>query len=330
MPRNLIRRRGRPGYWFAKRIGGKRITRFLGEDYQEACRQLRQLQRRETPIYRLTVYEAAERWLATYVPTARNEKVQRITKMRVEKYLKPGLGHFRLENLTADQLRAYRLWLEKQGIALQTVAHILSDARCLLGWCVDSELLMRPPVPRRLLPRIQERAPDRLTDEDVAKVVALPEPYGFVCRLLVGTGLRWGEACRAQSTHIQSGVLVVANTKTGKMRRIPLPADLREELRGRVGKLVPFSVTSCGHFARTVERLAKFEHFHVHQLRHSFACRWLEAGGSLTALQQLLGHSTIVTTQRYGRLSESSVALEVARVHETATKVAAFGNGSET
>ena len=30
MPRNLIRRRGRPGYWFAKRIGGKRITRFLG------------------------------------------------------------------------------------------------------------------------------------------------------------------------------------------------------------------------------------------------------------------------------------------------------------
>ena len=188
---------------------------------------------------------------------------------------------------------------------------------------------MRSPVPRRLLPRIQERAPDRLTDEDVAKVVALPEPYGFVCRSWSGRGCA-GEACRAQSTHIQSGVLVVANTKTGKMRRIPLPADLRDELRGRVGKLVPFSVTSCGHFARTVERLTKLEHFHVHQLRHSFACRWLEAGGSLAALQQLLGHSTIVTTQRYGRLSESSVALEVARVHETATKVAAFGNRNET
>ena len=49
-------------------------------------------------------------------------------------------------------------------------------------------------------------------------------------------------------------------------------------------------------------------------MRHTFACRWLEAGGSLAALQELLGHSSIVTTQRYGRLGEAHVVAEMARL----------------
>ena len=54
--------------------------------------------------------------------------------------------------------------------------------------------------------------------------------------------------------------------------------------------------------------------FHAHQLRHTFACRWLEAGGSLAALQEILGHNSIVTTQRYGRLGEAHVQTEAARI----------------
>ena len=44
------------------------------------------------------------------------------------------------------------------------------------------------------------------------------------------------------------------------------------------------------------------------------ACRWLEAGGSLVALQELLGHASITTTQRYARLTDAAVQLEAARV----------------
>jgi integrase len=43
------------------------------------------------------------------------------------------------------------------------------------------------------MPRIQERPPDRLTDDEVDKLLAILEPWAFIIRLRLGTGLRWGE-----------------------------------------------------------------------------------------------------------------------------------------
>jgi len=60
-----------------------------------------------------------------------------------------------------------------------------------------------------------------------------------------------------------------------------------------------------------VRRYSGVATFHAHQLRHTFACRWLERGGSLAALQQMLGHSPIVTTQSYARISDEMVRREV-------------------
>jgi integrase len=128
---------------------------------------------------------------------------------------------------------------------------------------------------------------------------------------LVSTGLRWGEAIRAQVSDIRGGLLTVSQTKSGKVRRIPVAPEL---YRGRVGRLVPFKV-ACS-FARQIRERAELPDFRVHRLRHTFACRWLEAGGSLAALQELLGHSSIVTTQRYGRLGEAHVQAEAERIHE--------------
>jgi integrase len=112
---------------------------------------------------------------------------------------------------------------------------------------------------------------------------------------------------------VKDGVLTVHQTKSGKVRRVPLPPGLAAELRTRIGKLVPFS--SSGQFNTRVRTLSRVWRFHVHQLRHTFACRWLEAGGSLPALQELLGHSSIVTTQRYGRLSDEAIRVEAAKIH---------------
>jgi len=76
------------------------------------------------------------------------------------------------------------------------------------------------------MPRLQERPPDRLTDEEAARVLAVREPYGFVVRLALGTGLRWGELTRSQAAHVEGEMLVVSRTKSGKVRRVPLAVGL--------------------------------------------------------------------------------------------------------
>ncbi len=108
--------------------------------------------------------------------------------------------------------------------------------------------------------------------------------------------------------------MVHQRTKSHKVRRVPLDPELIAEIRGRVGRLVPFSPTSRGSFAKVVRRLTGLATFHPHQMRHTHACQWLERGGSLAAVQQLQGHASIVTTQRYARLTDEAVQREAERI----------------
>jgi site-specific recombinase XerD len=57
--------------------------------------------------------------------------------------------------------------------------------------------------------------------------------------------------------------------------------------------------------------------FHVHRCRHAFAMRWLEAGGNLAVLQQILGHRDLSTTMRYARVTDDLIEREADRVDRT-------------
>jgi integrase len=111
----------------------------------------------------------------------------------------------------------------------------------------------------------------------------------------------------------------VSQTKSKRVRRVPVPPELLRELRSKVGRLVPFAEGSPGSFAKAVRRATGIVGFHVHQMRHTFACQWLVRGGTLAALQQLLGHASIVTTQRYANLSDEAVMREAGRLQRVLT-----------
>src|SRR5437773_3926631 len=100
LPKNMMRRKGRPGYWYQKRIGTKKVCRFLGTEYNEALTRLKQLQGSKVSLIELTVSAAVKRWLASYIETSRNEKGRVLAKVRAEAHLVPGLGHYRLSRLT--------------------------------------------------------------------------------------------------------------------------------------------------------------------------------------------------------------------------------------
>ena len=315
MPKRLkgMFKRGKSYYLRIREHYGDRWI-SLGPDYDEACSNYRELKTGKPSVSRLTVGQAAERWLETYIATKRSGKGPELARRRVAMYLVPHFKYQPLASVTADELRRYRLELEQRPISRQTVAHILSDARCLFRWCEDEGLVRRSPVPRGLLPKIQERPPDHLTPDEVQAVLSVPEPYRFIVRLGLATALRWSEMVRAQASDVQNGMLMVSHTKSWKVRRVPLPPDLLEELKQRVGRLISLH-DACG-FARQVRRYSGVERFHAHQLRHTFATRWAEKGGNIADLQLVLGHSSIVVTQRYARLTDEHVRAEAERIRD--------------
>jgi integrase len=164
-------------YYVRSIVGGKQRWFALGSDYEVVCQRLREFRLSELPLTsKDTVAEAAKRWLAQYIATTRAPQGQRLAAVRVAKYLAPLLGTEQLVRVTGAEIRAYRLHLEGQGITRTTEWHVLSDVRCLCRWAEDEGLVERSPFPRRVMPRLQERPPDRLTDEEVEKLLAIPEP----------------------------------------------------------------------------------------------------------------------------------------------------------
>lgn len=264
----------------------------------------------------MTVKEAGHRWLSTYVPTTRNEKGQRLAEARFARYAYLMLGDIPLVELDGDEIREYRLWLERDvRLSPYTVTHVLSDLRCLLRWAVTVGLLERSPFPPRVLPRIAEVPPRGFTTQEIAVLTSFAGHGGFALRFLIGTGLRWAEACRATRDHVRGLLLEVRNTKSGRVRRVPVTVELMAEAEVYgYQRFVPYAASSPGSFSRRVRHLSGIADFHVHRCRHTFAMRWLEAGGNLAVLQQVLGHRDLSTTMRYARVTDELIEREADRV----------------
>ena len=325
MPKNppgLVRVKGRPGYYYRDQRGGKDSLTKLSNDREEAIRRLREL-RWAPPIGPIQLKDAARMWLKSYVATRRTGQGQKNAGARVDRYLVPALGYRRLGTLTSEHCREYRLWLDQQGIAPQTVAHILADLRCLLLWTVETGLATRSPFPRRILPRVPERPPQHLTPGEIHDLEGLPEPWGFAFRFLLGSGLRWGEAIRAQASDLDRGDFVVSMTKSGRVRRVPLSRSLAAEVASRIGRLMPVrNAQTLAHKAREV-----VPEFNVHRTRHTFAHRYLERGGSIPALKELMGHSDLKTTMIYLRGVSELAQNEARRIVDREDEVAGEANG---
>jgi integrase len=281
-------------------------------------------------VSRLTVDAAHEQWRAGDLAVRRNNKGQQDAAARYLRHVSPLLGQKRLDTLTGEDIRELRVQLDSRFVVgrarvlkPETVRHTLADLRCFLHWAADKRggnFIAVALWPGLVLPRIGKRLPDRLSDEEVEAVLTVGEPHAFVVRLGLGTGLRWGDMCRTQAADLKRDAsggwcLEVAVGKTGEVLRVPVTNNaLVREIRGRIGRLVPFSEKSGTVFNRTVRRRSHVERFHVHQLRHTYACRYLECGGSLAALQQILGHASVTTTERYARLLHAHVMQDAQRV----------------
>ncbi|MBP6874767.1 MAG: site-specific integrase [Candidatus Eisenbacteria bacterium] len=345
-PKGVFLRRG---VWYWRRVrAGREQWRSLGTDREKAFRQARKLSEQfdatSDPFRQsIRLRAAVDKWLSVSVSRRRRSAMDRQTiETRMRQHVLPYFDNPRLERVTVAQVEGLALALktakqlkhERKTLSVQTQRHVLAAFRQFMLWCVRSGYIDRAPLPEALLPAVDARPPDKLTDIERAAVSRVPGPAGFVVRLGLATGLRWGEMARARLSDIEGQWLVVPRTKAGKFRRVPLTTPEGEALlaeiktmRGQImrrpgQRLITYSARSAQAVAKAVRRSSNVHRFHVHQLRHTFACLWIDRGGSLETLRDVMGHSTVRTTERYGRASDATVMRDAARGRYVANYVA--------
>jgi integrase/recombinase XerD len=254
----------------------------------------------------------------------------------VEAYLRDlrRLGEFSLgrgidepARVTRTHLRDFVYLLKDLGLSAATIRREVSAIRTYFGFLLGEGLVSDDPSDRLETPRRGRVLPDTLSVREVEALLAAPsieDPLGWRDRALLelgyGAGMRVSELCGLGLTDLLLGEhLVRVFGKGGKERLVPLGRGaiasisvylhtLRPEIdrgssRSRVllnARGEPLSrVGAWGIVKRAAERAGIAKRVTPHTLRHSFATHLLEGGADLRAVQEMLGHADLSTTQIY-------------------------------
>jgi integrase/recombinase XerC len=257
------------------------------------------------------------------------------------------LGETELRSVEPAHIRRFVALMHSKGLAPRSLALMLSAWRGFYRWLVryrgfsaNPVLGVRAPKAARPLPKaLSVEAAQRLFDEKPEAPALVRDAAMF--ELLYSSGLRLGELI---SLNVDDGHLDLAQgevTVTGKgsrTRTVPVGAKARDALKAWIitrsqlaapGERALFVGSRGRRIAQTVvgARLKAWagqrgisEHVHPHMLRHSFATHVLQSSQDLRAVQELLGHASISTTQVYTHLDFQALAKVYDAAHPRAKK----------
>jgi integrase/recombinase XerC len=230
-------------------------------------------------------------------------------------------------------IRGFLSHLYDKGLSKTSVARALAAVRSLYRWLAREEEVEQNPAKLVSTPRLPKKLPRVPTIEEVNSVLdgkmpeiaAFPERDRLILELLYGCGIRNSELVGINLDDIRmSAEAILIRGKGKKERYVPFGAAVRASLavylpwrhqllmtrkrttaalllNQRGGRLTTRSV------GRIVKRIAVAKGLspdvHPHTLRHAFGTHMLEEGADLRAIQELLGHERLATTQRYTQLT---------------------------
>ena len=245
-------------------------------------------------------------------------------------------------------IRGFLSHLYEKGLSKTSVARALAAVRSLYRWLAQegvvdqnpAKLVATPKLPKKLprVPTIEEM--NTVIDGQMPAVAAFPERNRLMFELLYGCGIRNSELVGINLDDIRlSAEAILIRGKGKKERYVPfgdavraalggyLPA--RQQLLGSKRKISPALLINQrgGRLTtRSVGRIIKMiavakglsPEVHPHTLRHAFGTHMLEEGADLRAIQELLGHERLSTTQRYTQLSMKHVLAVYDQTHPRA------------
>ena len=229
--------------------------------------------------------------------------------------------------ITHQDLREFVYSLKEQGLAATSIRRALSSLRGYFAFLLEEGVLEADPSERLESPRAWRKLPDVLSVEEVTKILEAPDPSRdiywrdrSILEVLYATGMRVSElvGLKLGNLDLEEGLCAVFG-KGSKERLVPLGepacraverylAQVRPRLdrgkgRGRVflnQRGGPLTRATIWDLVKRYASLAGVQRrVSPHTFRHSFATHMLEGGADLAAVQELLGHADISTTQIY-------------------------------
>jgi integrase/recombinase XerD len=256
------------------------------------------------------------------------------------------LGVAGWESVSRAEVQAHLAELVRLGLSARSQARALSAIRSLHALLVAEKLASLDPTDEIDAPRPGRRLPGLLSRDEIEALLAAPDPRKAAGRrdramleLLYATGLRVSELVTLELNDVDlESRMLVARGKGSKERVVPVGAPAAEALkaylsgardvllRGRRSK--DLFVTPRGRrmtrqgFAKLLARHARTagirRRVSPHKLRHSFATHLLEGGADLRAVQAMLGHADVSTTQIYTHVDGTHVRRLYERFHPRA------------
>jgi integrase/recombinase XerC len=233
-------------------------------------------------------------------------------------------------------IRGFLAELHERGLKKASAARKLATLRTFFRYLTREGVLQQNPARPLVSPRTERRLPVRLTEAHVAEILAIPgedaaaQRARAILELLYATGIRCGElvALDLEALDLPGGLVRVLG-KGRKERIVPFGRSARNALVGylsvriegrntagavftnvRGGRLTDRSVRNI--LNRRLGELVTRHKLSPHALRHAFATHLLERGADLRAIQELLGHASLSTTQRYTHVDTRHI-LEIYR-----------------
>ncbi|RYU92371.1 site-specific tyrosine recombinase XerD [Mucilaginibacter terrigena] len=245
---------------------------------------------------------------------------------------------------TLTDLRNFINWVNELGMIPSTQSRILSGIKAFYKYLLMEDLIAADPSELLETPKIQRKLPDTLSIHDIDKMIAaidLSKPEGArnkaILEVMYGCGLRVSEVTELRLSNIHPEIEFIKVTGKGsKERLIPIGGEALKALKiwteqVRVHIDIKKGEEDLVFLNRRGSRLSRVYIFLLvkqlaeltglrktispHTFRHSFATHLVEGGADLRAVQEMLGHESITTTEIYTHLDREYLKSTIIDFH---------------
>lgn len=246
--------------------------------------------------------------------------------------------------VTLSILQDYIKWIAELGMSERSQARIISGIKAFYKYCIQEQISPTDPTELLAAPKLKKSLPDTLTFEEIEEIIAqidLSKPEGTRNKAMLETlyscGLRVSELVNIRRSHLYLDIgFIRVIGKGDKERLIPIGSSAAKYLQIYLQEIRSKMNDSKGtedivFLNRRGGKLSRIMVFYIikdlaskanikkiispHTFRHSFATHLVEGGADLRAVQEMLGHESITTTEIYTHLDRNFLRDTLHRFH---------------